>query len=128
MLWLVGAAFALTQLTSLALGPAVSRQLHVSLSVPAVELEDAPGSVYPEMDTVLGAISTAMPASATPARLVASRQLSAPATSTPQTAPAPVSIKTEPAATSTSPVVKARRPRHDDNGVERRGGKVAAQD
>jgi hypothetical protein len=128
MLWLVGAAFALTQLTSLALGPAANRQLHISLSVPAVELEDAPGSVDPATDTVLGAISTAVRASATPARVVASQHLSSPAASTTQIATSTVIINTEPGATSTSPVIKAHGSRHDDNGVERRAGKVAAQD
>jgi hypothetical protein len=72
MLLLVGAAFIMAQLTSLVLGPAPSRQLHLSLTLPAVDLEEGPNSLGGQFDAVLGAVVAAVPVPARLATRVAS--------------------------------------------------------
>lgn len=65
-----GGVFALYQMTSLVLGPAVeSRQLPLSISAPAVELDDLSEPVITNVKLVLGALAgpAASPVDALPA-------------------------------------------------------------
>lgn len=131
MLLLVGAALSVIQLTSLVLGPAPSRQLNLSLAVPAVELDDAPGSVGTQADTVLGtiiSISIAVPATLGRTSVAPLRQLPwSPAVVNRSAAPSAAMTTVEPAAAAAR-VTKAPRSVHDDHGIERRRGKIGTQD
>jgi len=53
------AGFALYQLTSLLLGPASSRQLDLSLTIPAVEVQDLWETLSPNVRLVVGTRATA---------------------------------------------------------------------
>lgn len=55
----LGAGLALFQLTSLVLGPAGSRQLDFSLTIPAVDAQDVSESPAPAITVVVGSGATA---------------------------------------------------------------------
>jgi hypothetical protein len=79
ILLVFSSGLALYQLTSLALGPAASRQIDLSVSVPRVEMADPPAPLLLRADLVLGTRATTTPgvamlprkAEATPQPLVA---------------------------------------------------------
>lgn len=103
ILLIFGAGLALYQLTSLALGPAGSRQIDLSVSIPGVEVIDQSGSIWPPANPTLG---TRLP---TPARAAMAARTVA-ATLTP---PAPVATSPAGAVRPTpAPVIKARK-RHE---------------
>ena len=58
----LGGGLVLYQMTSLALGPAGSRQLHVSLTIPAIEVNEPSPSLASGVNLVLGSLTE--PASA----------------------------------------------------------------
>jgi hypothetical protein len=131
ILWLVGTAITLTQLTSLALGPSASRQLNVSVAVPAVDIEDASSSIGTQVDAVLGALVTAGPVRAqqgsvdTPStsssvRTTGGRAVTAPA--------ATIFVSKSSVATARERSVTAGHSGHDDRGHERGRAKVPATD
>jgi hypothetical protein len=121
VLLLVSGAVALFQMSSLLLGPVASRQLDLSLSVPMVDLEDAPTSLGGQLDAVLGAlVASSLPDYAV-ASIISSHQSHAVA---PQTTPKPV-----PGPATIAPVVtvqagpsdshsKTAHGRHDDRGQD----------
>jgi hypothetical protein len=126
MLWLLGTAIALTQLTSLALGPAASRQLNVAIAVPAVDLEDVSSSIGSQVDAVLGAVVTAGPVGAHET-LVASRSTSLPdRRSGVRSVPVPAAtifVSSTPVVTTSEPSQMAGHSGHDDHGHERGSAK-----
>jgi len=76
----VGAGLALYQMTSLVLGPGASRQLHLSLTVPAVDAAERTESWTSSGKLVLGLLATPAPAARASARSsVAHRVASTPA-------------------------------------------------
>jgi hypothetical protein len=87
----VGAGLALYQMTSLVLGPSGSRQLHLSLTVPAVDTAERAESWTSSGKLVLGILAAPAPAARVPARSsVAHRVASAPAASVAAAPVAPV--------------------------------------
>jgi hypothetical protein len=95
---------ALYQMTSLVLGPAGSRELHLSLAIPTVDADELSQLVRPNVDQVLGMAVAATPtASATASRLALHRAAQPRPTVPPAAAPiiaaAPaLPIPSEPAA------------------------------
>jgi hypothetical protein len=78
----VGGGLALYQMTSLVLGPGGSRQLHLSLAVPAVDSQEGTESWTSSGKLVLGMLATPAPAARTSTRSsVAHRVASTPAAS-----------------------------------------------
>jgi hypothetical protein len=91
----VGGGLALYQMTSLVLGPGGSRQLHLSLAVPAVDTQEPTESWTSGGKLVLGMLAPPAPAVRAAARsLVAHRVASTPA----------ASVAAAPAAPLASPV------------------------
>src|ERR1700686_2541934 len=87
----VGGGLALYQMTSLVLGPGGSRQLNLSLAVPAVDTQERTESWSPSGKLVLGMLATPAPAARASARSsVAHRVASTPAGSVASTPAAPV--------------------------------------
>src|SRR2546423_1345819 len=75
----VAAGLALYQLTSLVLGPASTRQLDLSLTIPAVEVQDLSEPMAPNISVVVGTRATPASSSLRAIRVVASpRAASAP--------------------------------------------------
>jgi hypothetical protein len=68
----VAAGLALYQLTSLVLGPASTRQLDLSLTIPAVEIQDLSEPMAPNISIVVGTRATPASSSARAIRVVAS--------------------------------------------------------
>jgi hypothetical protein len=87
---IVGGGLALYQMTSLVLGPGGSRQLHISLTIPAAEVEERSESWSSGMRFALGTLAGP------------SRTASARAASVPQAGSAPPAAR--PAATAVAPV------------------------
>jgi hypothetical protein len=86
----LGAGLALYQLTSLVLGPASSRQLDLSLTIPAVELQDLPDLNAATVKLVVGTRATpAAPASHAIRAAASTRAASAP-TPKPSSHPLPL--------------------------------------
>ena len=52
----------LYQMTSLVLGPAGSRELHLSLAIPAVDADDVAGAATPSGSHILGKVLAITPA------------------------------------------------------------------
>jgi hypothetical protein len=94
-----GGGLALYQMTSLVLGPAGSRQLHLSLAIPAVEVQDLSEPLTSSINVVLGTrvvppatvsgVNRVSASHRAPAQSAASRP-KAPATAPVPVAPAPV--------------------------------------
>ena len=76
---MVAAGLALYQLTSLVLGPVSTRQLDLSLTIPAVEVQDLTEPMAPTIKVVVGTRATPAPPPSQAMRVVAS----------PRAAPAP---------------------------------------
>ncbi|HEY0493674.1 MAG TPA: hypothetical protein VGD57_09425 [Candidatus Dormibacteraeota bacterium] len=126
MLLLVSGAFALTQLTSLILGPASSRQLNLSLAVPSVDFEDAPGSIALQADAMLGALSATEPAPLSVRAPLQSPHL-ARAGGSSKPAPIPTAIiSSAPTVVVTRPIVQTDHSRQQEHG--RRAEKSQDQD
>jgi hypothetical protein len=89
----VGGGLALYQMTSLVLGPSGSRQLHLSLAVPAVDTQERTESWSPSGMLTLGTLVAPAPATRVWARLAvphrASGTLVGYVTPTPVATPAP---------------------------------------
>jgi hypothetical protein len=126
MLMLVSTAVALTQLTSLALGPAASRQLNLSVALPAVDIEDASTSLGSPVDAVLGTIViagpglahqtfVAAPSTSSPGRPAGSSSVAIPGET--------IFVSNGPVATTSERSVTAGNSGHDDRGHERGTGK-----
>jgi hypothetical protein len=80
----IGAGLALYQLTSLVLGPVSSRQLDLSLTIPAVEAQDLSERMIGNVKIVVGTLATpAAPASRATRVKGSPRAASAPAPKTP---------------------------------------------
>ncbi len=114
--------------TALALTPLASRQLNVSLALPAVDIEDVSSSVGSAADAVLGAIATEAPARARATRALApSRSSSARPTGVRSVPiPAPTVIVNSPAVTASEPSVMAGHSGHVKRGHGRDRQKVPA--
>jgi hypothetical protein len=70
-LLVAGAGLALYQLTSLVLGPVSSRQLDLSLTIPAVEAQDVSGPMASTTTIVVGTRATPAASASRAARVVA---------------------------------------------------------
>ncbi len=75
-LLIAAGALALYQMTSLVLGPAGSRQLHLSLNLPAVEPDDRSQSWSAGPNLSLGTLAPLSPAVSTPARPIVTHRAS----------------------------------------------------
>lgn len=91
-----GGGLALYQMTSLVLGPVGSRQLHLSLTIPAVQVQDLSEPLTSSVNVVLGTHAAPPPAASGLTRVPSShRAPSHSAASRPKvTAAAPVSVST----------------------------------
>jgi len=84
-----GAGLALFQLTSLVLGPAGSRQLDLSLSIPAIELQDLSDSTASTVKFVIGTRVTPFAPVWRTTRAAASARAASEPTPTPWSRPLP---------------------------------------
>jgi hypothetical protein len=113
----VGGGLVLYQLTSLVLGPAASRELHLSLTIPAADVDETSLGSAVRANLVLGKL--AAPAGAPPAAHRASGRPAARPAAAPRPTPAPTIAKAVPvtpvesASPTTQPSDKPKR-RQDD--------------
>jgi hypothetical protein len=84
-----GAGLALYQLTSLVLGPASSRQIDLSLSIPGIELQDLSDSNASTIKFVIGTRATPFAPVSRTTRAAASARAASEATPTPSSRPLP---------------------------------------
>jgi hypothetical protein len=89
----VAAGLALYQLTSLVLGPVSTRQLDLSLTIPAVEVQDLSDPMAPNISVVVGTRATPASSSSRAIPVVAPRAASAP-TPKPSSHPRPSVVPT----------------------------------
>jgi len=109
---------ALYQMTSLVLGPAGSRQLHLSLSVPALALGDPSESLAFSVDHRLGMLAPPMPTVTLAARQAAARRPSGTAAVPPAATPVASAVGSAPTSVPQKTVVAkhpSSKPKpHDD--------------
>jgi hypothetical protein len=118
-----GTAFGLYQLTSLVLGPVTSRQLDLSLRIPAVENQDLSEPLAPNATVVVGTRAIpAAPASGVARIAVSTRAASTPTRSASSPAAPTVLPKPEPRVVAKPEPSAAPKPEsdqdasnHDDN-------------
>ena len=103
-LMIAAGGLAVYQMTSLVLGPAGIRELHLSLAIPTVDADELSDASRPSANPVLG-LSVA---TAAPSATVSRQALQRPAPSQPAVSAAPAAIVTTPPAlaVSSEPVVK----------------------
>ena len=87
----LASGLALYQMTSLVLGPAESRQLHISLSVPTVDLDALSDPVLWNIDFVVGTLIAVSPATAQSHLNVLERSSRSTATASPASTSTPIS-------------------------------------
>jgi hypothetical protein len=93
-LLIAAGGLALYQMTSLVLGPGGSRQLHLSLSVPAADADDQNESWAPSLTLALGTLAGPAQVSSTRARSgVAGGRAITPAAATPAAQPAVAPVR-----------------------------------
>jgi hypothetical protein len=88
-LLIAAGGLALYQMTSLVLGPAGSRELHLSLAIPAVDADDVSEAAAPSGSHTLGMVVAITPA---PSPTALRQALRRPARPRPSAVPAPVVI------------------------------------
>jgi hypothetical protein len=94
-LLIAAGGLALYQMTSLVLGPAGSRELHLSLAIPAVDAEEVSDAVRPSGTHVLGAVVAVAPL---PSPTASSAVLRQPAQARVAATPAPAPVVATPPA------------------------------
>jgi len=114
----VGGGLALFQLTSLALGPAGSRELHLSLTIPVAEVDEPSLGPTIRANLVLGTLTA--PAAAPPAaphsasRKPVAQPTAAPRPTPPPAIASPVPVTPVESPPPTTPRSDKPKPRHDD--------------
>ena len=93
-LLVVAAGFALYQLTSLVLGPVSTRQLDLSLTIPAVEVQDLSEPLAPTISVVVGTRATPAAPASHATRVVASPRAAAAPTPKASSHPRPSVVPT----------------------------------
>ena len=94
-LLIAAGALTLYQMTSLVLGPAGSRELHLSLAIPAVDAEDVSEASRPDGSHTLGMVATITPA---PSPVAWREELRRPVQPHPSATPAAAPVVATPAA------------------------------
>jgi hypothetical protein len=87
--FVIGAGLALYQLTSLVLGPASSRQLDLSLTIPAVELQDLSEPNASTVKLVVGTRATPVALASRATRVAAPPRVASAPTPKPSSRPLP---------------------------------------
>jgi hypothetical protein len=105
----LGGGLALYQVTSLVLGPAGSRQLNISLTVPAFAVDDPSESPGLSLDRMLGTLAAPVPTVAVAARHAAARRLSRTAAVQPAATPVASAVGATPTSVPLTAVVSKHR-------------------
>lgn len=100
-----GGGLVLYQMTSLVLGPAGSRQFHLSLSIPTVDQDELSEPITSSVNVALGTLVGPGPAASVAVRSIAwDRAAGAPAIHGPATPQPPVQVGFQPPAISSHPI------------------------
>ena len=116
----VGGGVLLYQMTSLVLGPAGSRQLHVSLTIPAIEVNEPSLSLASGVNLVLGSLTAPASAPVSGRPTAEHRAPSRPASHRPTepVAPKPTPLVKIPTVLSLPPVVSPERSPDEQVGAQ----------
>ena len=113
-LLIAAGGLALYQMTSLVLGPAGSRQLHLSLSVPAADPEERGDSWASGSSLTLGTLAPPSPAASARAASTHAHRVSATPAGQPAAAPLPPVAQSSPPLPSLVPVLDPKPGAHKD--------------